>query len=372
MSPETSQLSHPRSLRALLLSVLLPLFLLGGCATTSPRDPLEPMNRAIYSFNDGVDRALFKPVAEGYRAVLPAFVRTGVSNVFANINDVLIALNNLLQGKLVNAISDVGRVLVNTTVGVVGFFDMATHFGLEKHNEDFGQTLGYWGIGDGPYLVLPIIGPSNLRDAVARIVDFKTDPITYVRSMSLRNSLWGTRALSQRADLLDTSKILETAALDPYEFLRDAYLQRRRNLVHDGAPPREKDDGAEIDINPRASSPGNANDPIPIIARSDGDNSVAAASGATMAAPRADDWTPARAEAQEPAATLTAVVAPDPVTQQQPALAVIPEPATPAAPAVEPQTGIELPSEPSAAGESAQEPQQTGQRVLRLWVSAAD
>lgn len=368
MSPEMSLFSRPRSLRALLLSVLLPLLLLSGCASTSPRDPFEPMNRAIYSFNDGVDTALIRPVAEGYRAVLPAFVRTGVSNVFANINDVLIALNNLLQGKFVNAISDVGRVVVNTTVGIAGFFDVATHFGLEKHNEDFGQTLGYWGVGDGPYLVLPIIGPSNLRDAVARVVDFKTDPLTYVRSMRLRNSLWGTRALSQRTELLDTSKILETAALDPYEFLRDAYLQRRRSLVYDGAPPREKDDGAALDITPRAGSPSQTT-PFP---RAAGDD--ATTFGTTVITTHADHWTPARAEAQE-TATPGAVAAPAaPVPLQQPTLAatpdVTPHATTPATPAVEPQAENELPSEPTAARESANEqPQQVGERVVRVWVS---
>src|SRR6187402_3966115 len=123
------------------LVVLVSLSFLGGCASTNPRDPLEPMNRAFYSFNDGVDNALLKPIAEGYRAVLPSSARTGVSNFFANINDVLIALNNLLQGKIINAVSDLGRVAVNTTIGILGFMDPATDFGLEKHNEDFGQTL---------------------------------------------------------------------------------------------------------------------------------------------------------------------------------------------------------------------------------------
>ena len=180
-----------RAMRALALTLLLPLFLLGGCATTNPSDPLEPMNRAIYSFNDGVDTAIFKPLAQGYRAVLPSFVRNGISNFFSNINDVLIALNNLLQGKISNAVSDVGRVLVNTTVGVGGLFDVATNFGLEKHNEDFGQTLGYWGIADGPYLVLPLLGPSNFRDALGRIVDVKTDPVGYVNHIRARNIRWG-------------------------------------------------------------------------------------------------------------------------------------------------------------------------------------
>ena len=241
-----------RRLRVLLVSASMLMTLLGGCATTgNPRDPLEPMNRAIYSFNDGVDQAIFKPVAEAYRAVLPSFVRTGVSNFFANINDVSIALNNLLQGKPVDAISDVGRIVVNTTAGVLGVFDVATEFGMEKHNEDFGQTLGYWGMSDGPFLMLPLLGPSNLRDTVGLAADFKLDPITYVDPSRDRNILWGSRSVSQRAHLLDASKILETAALDPYDFLRDAYLQRRRNLVHDGLPPPVKDDDLEIKIKPR-------------------------------------------------------------------------------------------------------------------------
>ncbi len=359
---------YSRSLRALLLTLLLPLIVLGGCATNSPRDPLEPMNRAIYSFNDGVDTALIQPVAKGYRAVLPMFVRTGVSNVFANINDVLIALNNLLQGKLVNAVSDVARVLINTTIGVAGFFDVATHFGLEKHNEDFGQTLGYWGVGDGPYLVLPILGPSNLRDTVARFVDYRTDPITYVRSMRLRNSLWGTRALSQRADLLDTSKILEVAALDPYEFLRDAYLQRRRSLVYDGAPPREKDDRMELKFRPQAEE-----NPTLRGARNE-----TLSEGTNIATMRSEEWTPARAAAFEavpnsiaatptaplqqkpaPLRTLAATTASDkPSTMQTPDVTA-PEPTTTLTPTVEqPQAEIVVPSEPTAAAADTAEDQQ--------------
>lgn len=276
--------SVPHRIKAVVLSLLLSLAFLGGCASTSPRDPLEPMNRAFYSFNDGVDKAVLKPVAEGYRAVLPSFARTGISNFFANINDVLIALNNLLQGKIVNAISDVGRVVVNTTIGVLGLMDPATEFGLEKHNEDFGQTLGHWGIGDGAYLVIPFLGPSNVRDAVGRVVDFKTDPLTYVNHMRTRNVLWGTRLISQRADLLDTSKILDTAALDPYEFLRDAYLQRRRNLVYDGSPPPDKDDDSEIKMKPRTDA-----GPFPGVGSApDWHNAVSW---------RGENWTPAREEA---------------------------------------------------------------------------
>ena len=358
--------------RYALVSLLLSLSFLGGCATTNPRDPLEPMNRAIYSFNDGVDKVIFKPVAQGYRAVLPQFARTGVSNFFSNINDVLVALNNLLQGKVINAVSDLGRVVVNTTIGIAGFFDVATHFGLEKHNEDFGQTLGRWGIGDGPYLVLPFAGPSNLRDVVGRAVDFRTDPITYVRSMKLRNSLWGTRAVNDRANLLDASKILETAALDPYEFVRDAYIQRRRNLIYDGAPPREKDDGAST------PQPMITQSPFPRTPGEVDNYEVVFTKGVTTARP--DDWTPAREEALEQAA---APVAPQPPLATQTEAAPIPALA-PAA-TIAPQKEFELPTEPTGAGSDAAEQEPvaatptpdaeaqvsqptTSLRVVRIWL----
>ena len=158
-------------LRAAVLAIVITLF--AGCASTlgDPRDPFEPMNRGIYQVNDALDRAIFKPVAEGYRAVLPPVIRTGVSNFFSNIGDVLNALNNLLQGKIAAAANDIGRLVINSTFGVAGLFDVATVAGLEKHEEDFGQTLGYWGFGDGPFLMLPIFGPSNMRDTVGRLVD---------------------------------------------------------------------------------------------------------------------------------------------------------------------------------------------------------
>jgi len=335
----------PHRIRVALLSLVLSLSFLGGCATTSPRDPLEPMNRAFYSFNDGVDNLVMKPIAEGYRAVLPSFARTGISNFFSNINDVLIALNNLLQGKVVNAVSDLGRVVINTTIGILGFMDPATEFGLEKHNEDFGQTLGYWGVGDGAYLVIPFLGPSNVRDAVGRVVDFKTDPITYVNHMRTRNVLWGTRLISNRADLLDTSKILETAALDPYEFLRDAYLQRRRNLVHDGSPPPEQDDG-DIKMKPRTEA-------------APAQRHAAESSGTPwnrINAARPDHWTPAREEAAQELVRSKAER--DHPAQLQP---------TPAAP--EPRANLDLdaliPTAPTAAGEPAVA---TQPQVVRVWM----
>ncbi|HKA41415.1 MAG TPA: VacJ family lipoprotein [Burkholderiales bacterium] len=266
---------------------------LGGCATNgNPADPLEPLNRGIYNFNDGVDNLIVKPAATVYRGVVPQFVRTGVSNFFSNINDVIVALNNLLQGKFTQAASDVGRIAVNTTAGLLGVIDVATEIGLEKHNEDFGQTLGRWGVSDGPYLVLPFFGPSSFRDALGLLVDFKTDPITYVNDMSARNILWGTRFLSKRAELLDTSKIVETAALDPYEFLRDAYLQRRRSLVYDGNPPPDKDDDTEIKVKPKSgggASLGPSNFPLP----------PDVSPGPGSLAPSRDLLTPAQIEARE-------------------------------------------------------------------------
>jgi len=216
--------------------------LLSGCATNDPRDPLEPMNRVVYKFNDGLDKVVIKPVARVYKTVLPQFVRTGVTNFFNNLYDVLVALNNLLQGKLPEASSDVGRVAVNTTVGIGGLIDVATKIGLEKHDEDFGQTLGRWRINDGPYLQIPLFGPSSFRDGLGRFVDFKLDPIYWLwyHDVATRNSLWALDIVNTRANLLDATELLQNAALDPYEFQRDAYLQRRRSQVYDGNPPPDK------------------------------------------------------------------------------------------------------------------------------------
>lgn len=264
MSSLTPPTARPLSrLRAVVLCGAVSVLLLGGCASTgNPRDPLEPINRAVYTFNDGVDHLLIKPAAEFYRFAVPEFMRTGVSNFFSNINDVIVALNSLLQGKLTQAGSDVARLIVNSTVGVLGLFDVATEIGLEKHNEDFGQTLGYWGIGDGPYLVLPFLGPSSVRDAVGWVGDFYTWPITYVEPDRDRNILIAVRFVTARADLLEASRILETAALDPYEFVRDAFLQRRRNLVYDGKPPPDEDD-FEDEAKPKPSAPESAPAPAP-------------------------------------------------------------------------------------------------------------
>ena len=225
---------------ALPTLVLALAFTLTGCATNDPRDPLEPFNRGVYHFNDTVDKALTKPIAQGYRAVLPNPIRTGVSNFFSNIDDVFVTANNLLQFKFHTAASDFTRLLTNTTLGIGGLFDVATGFGLEKHNEDLGQTLGYWGIGDGPFLMVPLLGPSNVRDAIGSAVQFQLDPVWNLDNVATRNSLAGLRLVNTRANLLDAEKVLDEAALDRYTFLRDAYIQQRRSLIFDGNPPREK------------------------------------------------------------------------------------------------------------------------------------
>jgi len=226
-----------------LLPVMVMAALLGGCATTgNSKDPLEGFNRGMFAFNEGLDKAVIKPVAKGYEAILPQPARNGVSNFFANIEDVYIAVNNLLQGKVPDAINDAGRVLVNTTLGVLGFMDVASDLGVEKHNEDFGQTLGWWGVGNGPYVVLPFFGGRTTRDAFGLVLDLKVDPVGNIGKVPTRNTLEVTRVLSQRVELFSVDKIVDEAALDRYSYLRGAYLQRRHNLIYDGKPPRERDE----------------------------------------------------------------------------------------------------------------------------------
>ena len=217
------------------------LLCIGGCASNGVSyDPLEPVNRVVYKFNDAVDKAVLKPVAKGYKEVVPSPVRTGVGNFFGNLGDVVVTVNDFLQFKLDRTASDFSRVFFNSTFGVLGIFDVATGWGLEKHNEDFGQTLGYWGVGNGPYLVLPFLGPSTLRDSIGLYADSYVDPVWNTKQVPTRNSLVATETVDARARALGVEKMVEEAALDPYVFVRDAYLQRRRNLVYDGNPPHEK------------------------------------------------------------------------------------------------------------------------------------
>ena len=220
--------------------MLLSLALLGCATNGDPRDPLEPLNRGIYKFNDAVDKAVINPVATGYRETMPDLVRTAIGNFFSNLDDVLVLLNDLLQFKFDQAASDLGRLAWNTSVGIAGLIDVATPMDLPKHNEDFGQTLGYWGIGNGPYLVLPFFGPSTLRDTFGTTIDANFNPLVQHTPVPERNSGIAIHAVDTRARLLDAEKVLDEAAIDRYVFLRDAYLQRRRGLVYDGNPPREK------------------------------------------------------------------------------------------------------------------------------------
>ena len=224
--------------------LILSSLILGGCASTSgntnPKDPFEGYNRSMYSFNDTLDRAVLKPVAQGYKAVVPDLGRKMVHNFFSNIDDIFVTGNDLLQLKFKQAGSDFTRVWVNTIFGVFGLFNVANK--LEKHNEDFGQTLGYWGVGSGPYLVLPLLGPSSVRDGTGLAVDSYYGVIENIDDIAVRNSLWVTNKVDLRAQLLDTETILEGTVVDRYSFIRDGYLMRRQSLVYDGDPPRIKYD----------------------------------------------------------------------------------------------------------------------------------
>lgn len=230
------------------LLILTFLALASGCASnraSNPADPLESFNRGVYKFNDTVDKAVIKPVAQGYDTVMPEIGKTMVSNFFSNLDDIIVTTNDFLQLKMVQGALDAMRFAVNTTVGLYGLIDIGTQVGLEKHNEDFGQTLGKWGVGNGPYIVLPILGPSTLRDSVGLYADSRPSKLRRVEHMRTRNQLYASNAISQRAKMLDQEKILDEAAVDRYEFIRDAYLLRRQNLVYDGNPPREQYDEEE-------------------------------------------------------------------------------------------------------------------------------
>lgn len=226
-------------------SAVAAVMVMTGCATTNENagvyDPLEGYNRAMYKFNDAVDTAVLKPVAKGYDAVVPDPISQGISNFFSNLNDITVIINDLLQGKFAQAGRDTHRFVVNTTVGVGGIFDVASLSGLNKNNEDFGQTLGVWGAEPGAYVVLPFFGPRNVRDSFGLIGDIFTDPVTYVDHDETRWALIGTDVIDTRANLLKAEKVLDEAALDEYSYVRDAYMQRRQSLVYDGNPPEDDD-----------------------------------------------------------------------------------------------------------------------------------
>jgi len=226
-----------------LLLALLAALTLSACATTGgdPRDPWEGLNRKTYAFNDALDRAVLKPIAIGYQKVTPAFAQEGVNNFYSNLEDINTTFNNLLQGKVKEGANDAGRFLVNTVLGVFGLWDVATPMGLEKHDEDFGQTLGWYGVPAGPYFVIPLLGPSTARDAPSRLVDVSWFYNDYVPDRVFW-TWWGVDKVRTRANLLKAEGVLDAAALDRYTFLRDAWLQRRRNQVFDGNPPKEKEE----------------------------------------------------------------------------------------------------------------------------------
>ena len=227
--------------------------LLVGCAsgpTANPKDPWEPMNRSVASFNDKVDDNVLKPLATGYRNAVPDLIQTGVRNVFNNFADMWSTINSALQLKPLNTVELIGRVVVNTVFGIYGIFDVASYIKLERHPEDFGQTLGYWGMPNGPYLVLPLFGPSTLRDGASLPIDFAVSPTHFVNDIPTRNQVFTLRLVSKRAELLKSGDMLEQASIDKYSFTRDAYLQYRRSQIYDGNPPDEEDSNDDPSANP--------------------------------------------------------------------------------------------------------------------------
>lgn len=238
------------------LGLVLLMLCLVSCASIPEgqvrikKDPWEETNRAVLLFNDNLDDYLIRPLTKVYEFVLPSPVRTAIRNVFSNVGDIYNSVNNLLQGKPKAAVDDIVRVFVNTTIGLGGIWDAASAAGVEKHSEDFGQTFGVWGIPDGPYMVLPLLGPSTVRDTAGWFFDIQTDIlIKQIDDIPLRNSITGLRIIDQRAKYLGSSDLLEFAAFDKYSFVRDAYLQRRRSKLYDGNPPPIEDE-EEMDNSP--------------------------------------------------------------------------------------------------------------------------
>jgi phospholipid-binding lipoprotein MlaA len=241
-----------RQAAALLLALVAALGAAPAGAGDTPKDPLERFNRATYAFNDALDRMLARPAAKAYKAVAPAAVRNSVSNFVANLEYPTTIVNDVLQAKFLDAGSDLTRFLANTVIGIGGLFDPATHFGLPIHDEDFGQTLGRWGVPPGPYLMLPVFGPSDFRDAPGRAVDTFTNLEHYTKSTKAEYALWALRQLDRRTQLLATEEALQQA-FDPYAVVRNAYVARREYLVRDGNIPEETYD-EPIDEAPSSSS----------------------------------------------------------------------------------------------------------------------
>ncbi|MEM5459836.1 VacJ family lipoprotein [Paraburkholderia phytofirmans] len=232
---QTTRISGARAFQAGKLAVAAAL--LAGCSTVqtpTKGDPLEGLNRTIFTVNDKLDQYALKPVAKGYVFITPQPVRDSVTNFFSNIGDVYIAANNLLQLKITDGVEDIMRIVINTVFGVGGLFDVATLAKLPKHDNDLGLTLGHYGVPAGPYLVLPLFGPSTVRDAVGSIGNYYVNPLSYIHPDGLSWALYGLNIVNTRANLLNASDVLEGAALDKYSFVRNAYLQRRQYLLSDG------------------------------------------------------------------------------------------------------------------------------------------
>lgn len=234
--------SGVRGARRLALGALVAVMTCSGVmADENSRDPYEAFNRPMFAVNEVVDKYAAKPVAQVYDNVAPLPVKAGIGNFFGNAGELWVGVNSALQGKFGDAGIDLGRLLINSTIGILGLFDVASELGLERHDEDFGQTLAVWGVGGGDYLYWPVIGSSSVRDTVGFAVGTYTDPVVYARPVSVRNSMAALRFVDIRASLLPSDKVVEEAALDKYAYIRDAYLQRRRNQIFDGRPPRLDD-----------------------------------------------------------------------------------------------------------------------------------
>jgi len=232
---------NPKPLRC--VSVALAALLLGACAAAPNKDdPFEPWNRAMYEVHQAVDGAVIKPIAQAYVAVVPELIRTGVSNFFGNIDDLFTGINNVLEGNGNQAGDDFGRVLLNTTMGMGGIFDLASMMGIPKDKKDFGITFGKWGIPQGPYFFVPLFGPTTVRDGTGTLVRYFVGPVGYIDNIPVRNTLYGLGYVDLRAQALSAESVLDTAALDKYRFLRNAYLKNRLFQVYDGKPPPEEDD----------------------------------------------------------------------------------------------------------------------------------
>lgn len=291
------------------LAVLAGALMLGGCATVTtptPGDPWEGWNRTVFKFNDKVDNNVLKPVARGYTWAVPQPVRSGLTNVFSNVADVYIAANDLLQLKIADGATDIMRVAMNTVFGVGGLFDIATPAGLQKHTADFGLTMAHYGVGDGPYLVLPLLGPSTVRDTAGLAVDTVGNPLSYIHPAAASWSVFGVNLVNTRANLLSAGDVLDAAAIDKYSFIRNAYLQRRAMLAgnvdggsanqglpdygQEALPKYDTDDGSAPAAAAGAAASGAAASSAPASAAAAASGAVAAseasaASGAAVAAP---------------------------------------------------------------------------------------